>query len=97
MFFLFKKPKNLEFVEEEYKPNDTSIRGLQVRWRNTQSNTKLIKYKDGTMSLKVGTDIFPITCTHLPNKIYFLNEKNDSYQMVTHVNEKHQCFMHKKN
>lgn len=59
MYFLVKKPGWLVFDPTEY--DDEEIRSLQVRHRGSKSNTKLVKFEDGSWYLKNGSQMFLLT------------------------------------
>ncbi|KAH9412049.1 hypothetical protein HK407_02g02710 [Ordospora pajunii] len=61
MYFLVKKPTWLAFDPNEYC--DEEVRMLQVRHRDGSSNTKLVKFEDGTWYLKNGSQMFALKST----------------------------------
>ncbi|KAM0671543.1 hypothetical protein CWI42_020280 [Ordospora colligata] len=58
MYFLVKKPTWLVFDPNEYC--DEEVRMLQVRHKDGVSNTKLVKFEDGTWYLKNGSQMFAL-------------------------------------
>lgn len=75
--FLIKKPKWLEFVAESYDVNLCKAARRQVRHKGDETNTKIIKMKNGNLYIKVGKELYLLKPANLsiPYKIV---EKNDN-------------------
>lgn len=58
MHFLVKKPGWLVFDPSEY--GDEEVKTFQVRHREGHSNTKLVRFEDGSWYLKNGSQMFPL-------------------------------------
>ncbi|ADM11056.1 uncharacterized protein Eint_020570 [Encephalitozoon intestinalis ATCC 50506] len=58
MHFLVKKPGWLVFDPNEY--GDEEVRTFQVRHKESCSNTKLVKFEDGSWYLKNGSQMFSL-------------------------------------
>lgn len=85
MYFLVKKPEWLGFHPVEY--GDEEVRGLQVRHRASQSNTKLVKFEDGSWYLKNGSQLFFLKSISL-NKRIGVGTKEDHCINVDSMMEK---------
>lgn len=66
MYFLVKKPGWLVFDPSEY--GDEEVRTFQVRHRESRSNTKLVKFEDGSWYLRNGSQMFPLKSMSLKRR-----------------------------
>lgn len=74
MYFLVKKPNWLIFNPNEYA--DEEVRTLQVRFKENKTNTKIIKFKDGSWYIKNGSQLLPLKNVDTKNTMY-LGKKNE--------------------
>jgi hypothetical protein len=81
MYFLVKKPNWLAFNPLEYV--DEEVGSLQVRHRRHRSNTRLVRFKDGSWYVKNGSQLFKLKSVELKNNIS-LGKQNGS---TIHVDE----------
>lgn len=76
MYFLLKKPNWIVFDPCEYA--DEEVRCLQVRYRGSRSNTKLVKFEDGTWYLKNGSQMFPLRSIDLKTNVGMGSRKDNT-------------------
>ncbi|CCI73910.1 ECU02_0615 [Encephalitozoon cuniculi GB-M1] len=81
MYFLVKKPAWLVFDPSEY--GDEEVRTFQVRRRGSHTNTKLVRFEDGSWYLKNGSQMFPLKAVSLKRRTGVGAEEGD----VVHIRE----------
>lgn len=92
-YFLLKKPTNLFLIPEPYSANVPVPSVLQVRYKGNQSNSKLVKCRNGQWYIKNGSYMIELkSVPSNPMKIVSMNEEGGTF--VDEVNSK--WFLHNK-
>lgn len=89
--FLVKKPKWLEFIYPDYDPRISKAARLQVRHMGNITNTKIIKFDDGSLYLKIGKELFKLRVTQMPAPLCLFEKEGDRFVFKGSVENK--CFI----
>lgn len=89
--FLIKKIGWLEFVFEEYDPRISKAAHFQVRTMDGRSNAKIVKFADGSMFLRVGSEMYGLRNVKLPVDYAMVEKCEGGYKKVCDVSTK--CFV----